>query len=265
MIFWIKKLLFKILPERVYLKTLHRGFYLLYNLGLLRRDQRFKYHYMVRELIDRDYTVVDIGANLGYFSKTFAKLTKNGKLLSIEPVKPFFEVLSGFLRKYKHARVVNYALGNERGLITMVMPESNGMIRTGLPHIAKSEEEKNAHRTHEVEVVKGSELLSEFDRLDYIKCDIEGYEPVVFNEIKPVLERFHPMIQIEIDPENTESMLNLFRELGYLQYGIANFKILKEAGAQKEQGDYLFVHANNADQFERRMKEKGLYSSPLKN
>jgi len=218
---------------------------------------------MVRNLIEPNFTVVDIGANLGYFSKTFARLTPQGQLLSIEPVKPFFEVLSGFMRKFKHAKVVNYALGESEGVITMVMPESQGMIRTGLPHIAKSEEEKKEHRTHDVEVVKGSDLLNNFDRVDYIKCDIEGYEPIVFNEIRSIVDRFHPIIQIEIDPENTDQMLQYFSELDYVQYGIANFKIVKEDGDQMEQGDYLFVHKGNTDQFEQRMRSKGLYSLPL--
>ncbi len=247
------------MSQKAYLKTLHRGFYFMYNLGLLKKDERFKYHYLVQDLIEDDYTVVDIGANLGYFSKNFAKLTPNGKVLSVEPVKPFFDVLSSFMKKYKHAKVVNYALGDESGTITMVMPESNGMIRTGLPHIAESEEEKKQHKTHEVEIVKGSELLSSFDKIDYIKCDIEGYELIVFNEIKEVVAKMKPIVQIEIGPDNEKAMFDYFDSLGYVQYGVANFKIVKESRTQKEQGDFLFVHSSQVNNFEQRMKAKRRY------
>lgn len=259
MIVFIKKILFKVMSQKAYLKTLHRGFYFMYNLGLLKNDERFKYHYLVRDIIEDDYTVVDIGANLGYFSKNFAKLTPNGKVLSIEPVKPFYDVLSSFMKKFKHAKIVNYALGNESGTITMVMPESNGMIRTGLPHIAESEEEKKQHKTHEVEIVKGSELLSELDKIDYIKCDIEGYEVVVFNEIKEVVAKMKPIIQIEVGPDNEKEMFDYFDALDYVQYGVANFKIVKESRTQKEQGDFLFVHSSQVEDFEQRMKSKGKY------
>lgn len=255
MIFFIKKILFKLLSQKAYLITLHRGFYFLYNIGFLKKDERFKYHYLIRDIIEPDYTVVDIGANLGYFSKNFAKLTPKGKLISIEPVKPFYDVLSRFLRKYQQAEVVNCALGNENGSITMVLPESNGMIRTGLPHIAESEEEKKNHKTHEVPVIKGSELLGKLDKIDYIKCDIEGYEVVVFNEIKRVIADKKPIIQIEIGPENEETMLILFDQLNYVQYGVANFKIVQESGRQQEQGDFLFVHESNRAAFEERMKK----------
>ena len=259
MIVLIKKILFKLLSQRMYLKTLQRGFYFLYNIGALKKDVRFKYHYMIQEIIEPNYNIIDIGANLGYFSKNFAKLTPQGRLLSIEPVKPFFDALSSLLARYKHAKVVNYALGNERGSITMVLPESNGMIRTGLPHIAESEEEKKQHKTHEVEIVKGSSLLSDFEKIDYIKCDIEGYEVIVFNEIKEILAKHTPMVQIEIGPENEAPMFDLFENLGYNQYGISNFKIVKEFNRkQKEQGDFLFVAKDKTIAFEDKMRSKGL-------
>lgn len=260
MIVFAKKLLFKILSQRVYLKTLHRGFYFLYSLGVLKKDARFKYHYLVKDIIEPNYTIVDIGANLGYFSKTFSRLASNGTLISIEPVKPFYDVLTYFLGKKSNVTIYNYALGNEAGTITMVMPESNGMIRTGLPHIASSEEEKKAHKTHEVDIVKGSELLGNLTTIDYIKCDIEGYEIVVFNELKPIIEKHQPIVQIEIGTENESEMLNYFTKLGFVQYGVSNFKVVKEtSGTQKEQGDFLFVHESKTTVFEEKMKLKGKF------
>lgn len=257
MIVFVKKILFKLLSQRTYLKTLQRVFYLMYDMGQLKNDVRFKYHYAVKKIILPNYNVVDIGANLGYFSKSFARLTPKGSVLSIEPVKPFFEVLKKLMAKFSHATVVNYALGNEKGTITMVMPESNGMIRTGLPHIAESEEEKKQHKTHEVEIVKGSELLNDIERIDYIKCDIEGYEVVVFEEIKAVISQHKPIVQIEIGPENEKKMFDYFNSLNYVQYGISKFKIVKEnPGKQEEQGDFLFIHEKKEADFVERMKNK---------
>ena len=40
MIVLIKKILFKVMSQKGYLKTLHRGFYFLYNLGILKNDER---------------------------------------------------------------------------------------------------------------------------------------------------------------------------------------------------------------------------------
>jgi len=259
MLVFIKRILFKLLRQRSYLKTLHRGFYLLYYLGFLKNDARFKYHYAVRFFIQSDYTIVDIGANLGYFSKNFARIAKKGKVICIEPVEAFYKVLSHFIGSYKNVTIHNCALGNENGTVTMVLPETDGMIRTGLPHISESKEEQSNYKTKDVEVVKGSELLSGLDKLDYIKCDIEGYEQIVFNELRPIIKEHLPIVQIEIDPKNEPKMLAYFAELNYIQYGIAKFKLVREEDpTQKEQGDFLFVHFNHANEFEARMRSKGL-------
>lgn len=249
----IKKLLYKLLNESTFLKTLHRSFYFLYSLGILKKDERFKYHYMVKKVIEPNFNIIDIGANLGYFSKTFARLIPNGKLISIEPVPQFYKVLSYFLKPYENATVFNVALGDTEGSITMVLPKSNGMIRTGLPHIAESEEEKSQHATQEVAIVKGTELFKDLTALDYIKCDIEGYELTVFEEIKPILEKFQPFVQIEISSKNMDAMLALFSSLGYTQFGIANFQFVQEKGLQQEEGDFFFVPAGRLDQFKQKL------------
>ena len=57
----IKKFLAKILSQKAYLRTLHRVFYILYDLVFLKNDPTFKYHYAVKKIIQKDFVVVDIG------------------------------------------------------------------------------------------------------------------------------------------------------------------------------------------------------------
>jgi hypothetical protein len=56
-----------------------------------------------------------------------------------------------------------------------------------------------------------------------------------------VLKEKRPIVQIEIDPKNTELLINFFSELGFVQHGIVNGKCVAESGKQSEQGDYLFI------------------------
>ena len=237
----IKKFLAKILSQKSYLRTLHRVFYFLYDLGFLKNDSRFKYHYAIKKIIQKDFVVVDIGANLGYFAKNFARLTPNGKVIAIEPVPMFYNTLTYFLGKNQNVEIHNVALGKEEGTITMVMPESDGFIRTGLPHIAHSEEEKKMHKTQDVKIVKASEFIGEIPKINYIKCDIEGYEGIVFEEIKPIIASQRPFVQLEISEKNKKQLLELFIELDYLQFGIYDAHFVSEEGLQKEEGDYFFV------------------------
>lgn len=246
----LKKFLSRVLSQAAYLRTMHRGFYFLYDLGFLKNDARFKYHYMVKKLIQPDFVVVDIGANLGYFAKNFARLTPKGKVIAIEPVPMFYAVLKQFLGKFKQVEIHNVALGKEEGTITMVMPESDGFIRTGLPHIASSEEEKKQHKTQDVRIVKAADFFSKIDKINYIKCDIEGYEGVVFTEIKGALAQHRPFVQLEVSDSTKETIFSIFKELDYLHFGIQNFKFMEENyGPQKEEGDYFFVPREKMDLF----------------
>ena len=244
----IKRVLFSILSEKSYLRLLHRSFYLMLDLNLLKKDSKFKYHYKIKEIIENDDTILDIGANLGYFAKSFSRLAKNGKVICVEPLPQYHEVLNYFIGSKKNVTLHNVALGEKPGTATMILPMQDGMIRTGLPHIAKGDD-SSSERTQEVHIVNPNDLLKEESKLDYIKCDVEGYEWVIFQEIKPIIEKFLPTIQIEIDSNNIEKFRVLFAELGYIQYGIANFKFIKEKGTQREPGDFLYVHQSKETQF----------------
>lgn len=237
------------LPESSFLQLHHVGFYCLYNLGMLKGKQSFKYHYGVKTWIQPTDHVVDIGANLGYFAKTFAKLTPKGSLTCIEPIPAFYGVLVRNLRRFPHVKIVHTALGKENGTVTMILPKSNGMVRTGLPHVVRENEAMNDSIQVEVKISATKELFASLGQIDYIKCDIEGYEWVVFQELREILVQKKPTIQIEISDENVGEMMKFFAELGYVQYGMCQFKLVKDSVPQREQGDYVFIHATKEAQF----------------
>ena len=245
----VKRLLYKILSPKQYLQVLQVVFYWMYDWNVLKGKPAFKYHYLIKKVIQPDFSIVDIGANLGYFSKNFARLTPKGKVVSIEPIPLFYEVLSILLRQYKHVAVHNVALGAEEGKVIMVLPTDDGMIRTGLPHVAQNDAELEKHQNQEVAIVRGSELLGNLEKIDYIKCDIEGYEWIVFQELEPLIAKHKPFVQLEIGDENRENMLELFDRNGYTQFGISNYQFIREIGAQNEPGDYFFVPNERLETF----------------
>ena len=69
---------------------------------------------------------------------------------------------------------------------------------------------------------RGSELFAGLERLDFVKCDVEGYELIVMRELRPLLERFRPTVLIETGGENRPQIIELFTELGYRGYTLEN-------------------------------------------
>jgi FkbM family methyltransferase len=245
MVHTLKKTLYKILGQALYLKAMHVFFYLFFDLGLLKRNPSFKYHYFVKKLVKKGDIVVDIGGNLGYFSKNFARLVGDkGQVVSIEPVKIFYDTLEWGLRRKKNCTVHNYALGLENKKIELVLPKEGGLFRTGLAHIPSENEKPVDSYVFETQMVRGSVLLRDLPRIDYIKCDIEGFEQFVLPELKEIFEKHQPLLQVETNGPGKEVVFSFMESLGYVQYGLSKNELIKNFADEVESGDYLFIHAH---------------------
>jgi hypothetical protein len=56
---------------------------------------------------------------------------------------------------------------------------------------------------------------------------------------------------LEISEQNKDHLLGLFKDLDYVQFGIANFKFIQENGNQHEEGDYFFVPNEKLNYFQK--------------
>ena len=65
MIVRIKKILYRILPTSLYLACMQHGFFILFDLGILKSDERFKFHYATKKLIKEGDVVLDIAFTAG--------------------------------------------------------------------------------------------------------------------------------------------------------------------------------------------------------
>ena len=227
---------------------MQRGFIWLFDLGLLKKDERFKFHYATKKLIKPTDVVLDIGANLGYFSMLFARKNTHGKLYSIEPIPLFFNRLSKVLSTYSHVQLIHSALGAASGNLFMVMPIRDGIMRTGLPHVITEDEAKVTPNHLSVRVLEANAFLSGLNTLDYIKCDIEGYEWTVFSTLSEELNRLRPIIQIEISERFIEDFCAFFKHINYIQCGLYDGKLIEEHGKQRVTSDFLFVPAEKCEE-----------------
>ena len=226
---------------------MQHGFFILFDLGILKSDERFKFHYATKKLIKEGDVVLDIGANLGYFSKLFARKNTKGTLYSIEPIPMFFNRLKVILSSYSHVKLIHAALGASHGNLHMIMPVQQGVMRTGLPHVISEEEAKLNPDHLTVPVQSAREFLAKVPHLDYIKCDIEGYEWTVFSTLGIELERLRPLVQIEISERYTPEFCEFFKGLNYVQCGLYDGKLIVEQGTQRVTSDFLFIPLEKKD------------------
>jgi len=241
----IRRALFKLLPFEYYLKALSKLYFVSFNMGLLRKNRLYAYPYFLDNIISKGDVCIDIGANLGYFTVLLSKLTgSGGKVLAVEPIIPILKVLQSNTKKLKNVEIYPFALGAENKKIKLGnnTKKQKGFIASGSNYVLDRNVESNntvAEFEFDGEMKKGSELFYNLDRLDFIKCDIEGYEVIVIPELEPLIIKFNPILLIEAHKQNRIQMLNFFKSLNYHAFVLNNGKL--QLAKKDEHWDILFV------------------------
>ena len=215
----LHKILYRTLPLEGYLRAVSRLFFISYRLGLGRRSAATEYVYHLPRLAKAGDTAIDIGANLGYYARPLSEIVGTaGRVHAVEPVPVVCRVLRRNLRGCRNVEIFDCALGAENKEITMSNDSARetGYLGTGRNFVGDAAGEGAV--TFTARMRRGSELFAGLERLDFVKCDVEGYELIVMHELRPLLERFRPTVLIETGGENRPQIIELFTELCYTGY-----------------------------------------------
>lgn len=218
------------------------------------------------KLVNEGDTCIDIGANLGYFSLPLAHLVGNsGKVYSVEPVEAFRKVLQGNIQKFgrnKPIEVLPYALGDvDNKKINMGTPKVDGVVRHGRTEVLEDDGNSQAMaKVHEAVMFTPTTLFADLKRLDFIKCDVEGYELHIVPHLVNLIKKFQPILEIEIDPlDHKRQLIELFRELEYFPYFLSEDKLTPfHIGKQAHQREIELYFLN----VEHQQRLKGLIHTP---
>jgi FkbM family methyltransferase len=156
---------------------------------------------------------VDVGANLGVYSRALAKLT---------PIVHAFEPngeLAELLRRTLPPNVIVHeqALSNRVGDGTLRLPVVNGQRVFGLAsledHVAYPDSEQEA-----VAVAKLDEVLD--GDVGFIKIDVEGHELRVLEGASSLIKRCRPVLLIECEerhnPGGPAALFSHLKKAGYI-------------------------------------------------
>jgi len=206
--------------------------------------------FFLKKIIRPGFTCLDIGANLGYYSTFLSRLVgAAGKVMAVEPVPLFQEIWKENVRASGLANLTMwpYALGGQNTRIQMGTPERDGLLHHGMTKIMSSAQDSYA-RTYEVEMKIPDELFINLNRLDFVKCDVEGYEYEVFRNMQKTLRKFRPLIQTELNgTENRQQVKDLLTAIGYETYILSPEQTLLPCNSvmlQSHSGDFYFKFIN---------------------
>lgn len=222
----IRKLLLYFFSLKTNLIILSRIYLFLVKNGFLKNQ--YPELFYLKQLISNGNISIDIGANLGYYSFFLTKHAGNeGKVYAIEPIPLFREILKKNVspRNQDNLVIYPYALGGENKTVNMGIPLEKGVLHHGKTRI-NADNKNEIIRNYEVEMKIPDELFSDLNRLDFIKCDVEGYETKVFHNFTQTIKRFKPVIQSELSGQkNRKEVVNLLTSLGYKPKVLHNWQL----------------------------------------
>ena len=163
---------------------------------------------IVKKEVKNGDVVLDIGANIGYYTLIFAKLVGcNGKIFAFEP-EPFnYDLLQKNIKinNYDNVTTEQKAVGNENDVIKLYLSK----IRTGMHRIYKSKYTNDEFIN--VDIVKLDDYFKDsefFNKINFIKMDVEGSEFGVLKGLTQILQNNDVKILAEFIPDS-------IREFGF--------------------------------------------------
>ena len=237
----VRATLYRLLGRTKYFRFVSRSFIWLYQSGLLRLFPAFDTHYGVRKLIEPGSTVIDIGANMGYFTTIFASLAGiGGRVFSVEPVSPYRDILQENCAKFNNVTILPYALGDEEGIAILGIPGDKA-YRHGLTRVLRKSETSEDRESFMAEVKRPEGLFGSIGEIDYIKCDIEGFEDRVIPGFEEIIAKYHPIIQVEISDENREIIDSYLNTFGYHRFYISRGRLAEAVKGEWPGSDSIYA------------------------
>jgi FkbM family methyltransferase len=191
-----------------------------------------------------DSHVLDVGANIGFFTLVAARLADRGHVWSIEPDPMNVRLL--------RANVALNGLGDRVTVHHLAAGDADGELffsslgddrNLGARFTAKAEStllnRLPAQAPKPVRVpARALDGLLAGEKVDLIKVDVEGYEPAVFAGLRRLLTEQRPVVFTEFAPgtirhisqTDPEALLRDFRDLDY------TFSLVEENGSLSDLG-----------------------------
>lgn len=154
--------------------------------------------------VEQNSNCLDVGANFGYYTCVMASSAVAGKTIGVEPDREVFELLRDniYINGFEGvATPMHAAAGRDDGTLTLHRRNT----RSGNTSIIKEPDEKisrlgeTASEAFAIDSLPIDALLPKFGgRIDYIKIDVEGAEPLVLAGAKQTIAK-NPHVKIVME------------------------------------------------------------------
>jgi FkbM family methyltransferase len=206
---------------------------------------------MLCRMMGKRSIVWDVGANVGWYSLNLAKLFPEAQVLAFEPIYSTFRQLERNVQinGLGNIHIHNFGFSDRSGHIKFYLPFQNSANASS----ANLSEDENAMQVI-CQVMRMDDFAEEAClKMDLIKCDVEGAELLVLKGGARSLERYRPVIFMEMLRKwsakfeyHPNQIIGLLGDMGYrcftaLDKKLVEFFHIDEATTET---NFFFLHPN---------------------
>jgi FkbM family methyltransferase len=204
---------------------------------------------MIFKLVNDYDTVFDIGGNMGWYSIGLSKIKKNTDIHTFEPIPTTFEslVTNAEVNDSK-IKINNFGLSDKKQDLTFYFhKEGSGNASSAM----MNEERNNIEVKCHVDTLDNYFSKNKLDRLDFIKCDVEGAELLTFQGGIKTIQECKPIIFAELLRKwsakfnyHPNEVIVLLKDLGYKCYFVDgnNLKEIEMITENTVETNFFFLH-----------------------
>ena len=203
--------------------------------------------YQDRSLIKKYVTpgaiVVDIGANIGIYTKFLSKVAGNkGKVHAFEPSPDNFLRLKAYTQKLSNVVIHQKAIGKTTGQLKLYVSYDLNVDHRTYPT-------DDVRKIKTVDCIRLDDYFDAQRRVDFIKMDIQGFEYQAFLGMERIIaENRDILILFEFWPiglkaagTNPDKLLELLRDSGFNLYVIRK-RALTEFSRSLIKDDHTYIN-----------------------
>jgi FkbM family methyltransferase len=139
--------------------------------------------WIMEKTVKSGTTVLDIGANIGYYALIENGLIgRGGKIIAVEPSPDNVQLLKKNieLNKLENVEVVEGAVSDIKGVKTFWLAQESNLNSF---HPEGLQRAGNLKKSIEVQVHTVQDLVKQYGEVDYLRMDVEGHEVQILNDI----------------------------------------------------------------------------------
>jgi FkbM family methyltransferase len=200
--------------------------------------------------------IFDVGANVGWYAVQLGrKVDADAMIFCFEPVPTTFDRLAENVKLNGldgRVRLLNFGLSDTPGAVDFFLPDFTGSVAASARNLHP--EEGVARLRVQLDTAGDFAEREHIDRIDLIKCDVEGAELSVLRGARRIIERDRPIIFLEMLRKwarqfdyHPNDIISLLRQSGYRCWGLGETSLreIDTVTEETRETNYLFLHASH--------------------